>query len=89
MAPRGDRRSQRLLRPYRRIIYDARQSSSPVSNVELIEKYEEKRPGARERTLISTDFRKRFRELEKSPTELPAKLPAARVLLKHAFFQDA
>jgi hypothetical protein len=51
MAPRGDRRSQRVLRSYRRIIYDARESSSPISNLELIEKYEEKRPGARERNL--------------------------------------
>jgi hypothetical protein len=40
-----------VLRSYRRIIYDARESSSPVSNLELIEKYEEKRPGARERNL--------------------------------------
>jgi hypothetical protein len=54
VAPRGDRRSQRVLRSYRRIIYDARESSSPVSNLELIEKYEEKRPGARERTRTST-----------------------------------
>jgi hypothetical protein len=42
-----------VLRSYRRIIYDARESSSPVSNLELIEKYEEKRPGARERNHTS------------------------------------
>jgi hypothetical protein len=51
-----DRRSQSVLRSYRRIIYDARQSSSPISNAELIEKHEEKRLGARERTRTSTEL---------------------------------
>ena len=39
-SPR-DRRSQRVLRSYRRVIYDASESSSPVSDSEQIEKYEE------------------------------------------------
>src|SRR5437016_1745270 len=54
--PDRDRRSANLLRRRRRIIYDARESSSPVSDSEAIEKYEENRPGARERTRTSTEL---------------------------------
>src|SRR5437016_6518110 len=52
--PDRDRRSANVLRRRRRIIYDARESSSPVSDSEAIEKYEENRPGARERNLTLT-----------------------------------
>src|SRR5207302_7472453 len=52
--PDRDRRAANVLRRRRRIIYDARESSSPVSDSEAIEKYEENRPGARERTRTST-----------------------------------
>src|SRR5947207_9028668 len=52
--PDRDRGSENVLRRRRRIIYDARESSSPVSDSEAIEKYEENRPGARERHRTST-----------------------------------
>src|SRR5437016_13839793 len=49
--PDRDRRSANVLRRRRRIIYDARRSSSPISNLEAFEKHEENKPGARERNL--------------------------------------
>jgi len=52
--PDRDRRSANVLRRRRRIIYDARRSSSPISNLEAFEKHEENQPGARERTRTST-----------------------------------
>jgi hypothetical protein len=54
LAPDPDR--QRVLRSYRRIIYDAHESSSPVSNLELIEKYGEKRLDARENLTLEVNF---------------------------------
>src|SRR5438132_13461719 len=61
--PDRDRRSANVLRRRRRIIYDARESSSPVSDSEAIEKYEENRPGARERNRTLTVNSKRIKFL--------------------------